>query len=93
MNIEETIGMFMDCVIDIHILKKTLDDARVSQLDDDSDELKQIIDNIWSELTGLIVKRNELRDYIFSHSCYAPEDIDEIEQNALDLYYEQTAKV
>lgn len=93
MKLEEAIGMFIDCVIDIHISKETLADARVTQLDDDSDELQTIIDNIWNELIELIGKRQDLYDYIFTHSGYAPEDIEEIEQNAIEAYYEQSAAV
>ena len=93
MKLEDTIGMFIDCVIDIHILKEALADARTTQIDDDSQELQDIIENMWSELIEQIAKRKDLYDYIFSHSCYAPEDIEEIEQNALEAYYEQTTEV
>lgn len=93
MKTEEAIGMFIDTVIDIHISKEALSHARASQIDDDSQELEEIIENILTELLVLIGKRQDLYDYIFSHSGFAPEDINEIEQNALEAYDEQTAKV
>lgn len=77
----------MDIVIDIQLASNELEDFRAKQFETDTQDDDSTAEEIWSRIYRLIDEKTHLYRQIFAHSTLAPEDIQEYETQALEMYF------
>lgn len=87
---EITVGRFIDTTIDIQLLKDKLSGERFRQLiDEDESTEPDVVDEIWEDIASKLGERNHLIERMISNGWLAPWEIEELEQQMIDAYYEQ----
>tara|TARA_R110002012_G_C11652483_1_gene611511 strand:+ start:184 stop:687 length:504 start_codon:yes stop_codon:yes gene_type:complete len=86
-QVSTLLGEFIDVTIDIQILKDKMSSIRM-----ETDKSDEKADELWQQTYVALDKKSELERRVVFMGIFSPDELNELEQEMIDKYYEQQAE-
>ena len=94
---KDVVDMYRDqyenAVFRLEAAKNTLEALRIEQLTDESKELDDEIEKIWSDVHDLIEQKMNAYSFLIGQSGYSPLDLEEMESEVLESFNESATEI